>query len=301
MPRDFVGFLRPCWMTSSIRKIATESLKSSENISNFSVSPVPADGLAPLGAGASAGTAMTEFGSRICMGPALKGLSVLSLGDRWHSSQSREGSEQLVDWNISRVASLGLRWAICQGKSIGKDLGQWHNIETDAILVVTGGCHRSLSFVQLPALPVRTKLASWQLSVFKMHFLEILILIWILLKGVSQRTNAKNVFSYTLYYHFTTMLSRHSVKMQLSFLETFTKWQPNVNYCAQFNCNNRPIIFTKVITISLNYSTAVICCHLRAVWDFVLYWATMKWKSIRARRDLFLKFNVSPRPRFNIQ
>ena len=43
-------------------------------MSNFSVRTVPADGPAPLGAGASAGTVMAKVGSRIYMGLALKGL-----------------------------------------------------------------------------------------------------------------------------------------------------------------------------------------------------------------------------------
>ena len=112
--QDFVGFRRPFWMTSStgrplkwyiirdhsvhvpsqwgttlhcnvvshwLRTCRKWSLHNhwksenlDENMSNF-VIIVPADGLAPLGARASAGTMMTKSGSHIYTWPAPQGLT----------------------------------------------------------------------------------------------------------------------------------------------------------------------------------------------------------------------------------
>ena len=59
-----------------------------ENVSNFAVSIVPADDLAPCGARASVGTVMTKVGSLIYSGPALEGLSVVGQLALWISTGS---------------------------------------------------------------------------------------------------------------------------------------------------------------------------------------------------------------------
>ena len=50
-----------------------------KSMSNFVGCTAPADGLAPSGARASAGTVMTRFGSLIHMGPTLEGITHLGL------------------------------------------------------------------------------------------------------------------------------------------------------------------------------------------------------------------------------
>ena len=64
VPSNFLWFHRPFWMTSSgIRKVIRNydnQRHAEENLSTFVVSIVPADGLAPSGARASASTVMTR-------------------------------------------------------------------------------------------------------------------------------------------------------------------------------------------------------------------------------------------------
>ena len=89
MPRDFNRFCRPFWITSSGHRKRRWNRNIEENVSNYTVSSVPADELAPLGAKASAGTMMTKFGFHIFMGPAMESWCVvkpLSPQDLWHKS-----------------------------------------------------------------------------------------------------------------------------------------------------------------------------------------------------------------------
>ena len=58
-------------------ELSTTKYISQKYIGIFSVSPVPADGLAPLGARLSADTVMTKFASSINNGPVLNGLLFL--------------------------------------------------------------------------------------------------------------------------------------------------------------------------------------------------------------------------------
>ena len=77
---DNFGFHWPFWITLSAQQrwlAITDSQRNLiENVCNFEVSNVPADGLAPLGARTSAGTLMSKFGSHIHLEPALEGLNV---------------------------------------------------------------------------------------------------------------------------------------------------------------------------------------------------------------------------------
>ena len=66
VPQDYIGFCQPFWMMSVVNKndrIDENQWNFKENTSNFPVSPVPTDGLAPLGAGTFVGKVMTKFGS----------------------------------------------------------------------------------------------------------------------------------------------------------------------------------------------------------------------------------------------
>ena len=61
-------------------QIFDSQFKLEENISNWVVSTVPVDGLAPLGARPSAGTVLTKYGSNTHMVPALQGTLNIMIG-----------------------------------------------------------------------------------------------------------------------------------------------------------------------------------------------------------------------------
>ena len=75
MPWDFPRFHRSfCMAPLKWFEIINNKRSFTENLCSFVVSNVPADGLAPLGARASAGTMMTKFGHT---GPAIDTLTFL--------------------------------------------------------------------------------------------------------------------------------------------------------------------------------------------------------------------------------
>ena len=114
VPRVFARSRRPFWVTSSrLRKVIWNydvQRDYEEHMSDFVISAVTADGLAPLVARTSTGTVMTNVGSSIHTGPALGRLTDLPLDKITTITQTT--FSDVFSWTKNLVFWLKFLWSL---------------------------------------------------------------------------------------------------------------------------------------------------------------------------------------------